>query len=424
MVTKNPDEKAFTYQRLCTKILEDGFFGRELEISIASNIYNINIATYNEIIDNNNPIGYTNINYYNNNDNNQNRHLMILINYNNIHFRMGYYNLTSIIDFNYNIPSVSNNEENESNSEEIFEKNYFSNINELLELKKNFNDFTNKSLNELMELYKEESNEIVGYDDIYYYINQKNKGEIIGKYSEKFKAINKDKNYRLKKQLFRKTCAKFDIDKFKCLIKIVSINNVFSGKNIIKELLVVPPKYITKLLNIYHIRNGHKGYFNLVNDILNDGFYKNGIYIKCRDMNKNCVIFNQNRKNIFRKPVVYKLYLNYQKDIYRIDLTVLPVKLQTDDNAKYLLCIMDIFSKYGYCYILNNKRADTILCYIKDFINKYGKPNGLQSNNGKEFRNSLLSDYCKENGIKFFYGLPYHPQSQGVIESFNKEIKR
>ena len=45
------------------KIIFIGFFGGELEISIASNIYNINIATYNEIIDNNNPIGYTNINY-------------------------------------------------------------------------------------------------------------------------------------------------------------------------------------------------------------------------------------------------------------------------------------------------------------------------------------------------------------------------
>ena len=127
------------------------------------------------------------------------------------------------------------------------------------------------------------------------------------------KLLNKDKNYRSKKQLFRKKCAKFDIDKFKRLIKIVSINNVFSGKNIIKELLVVPPKYITKLLNIYHIRNGHKGYFNLIYDILNDGFYINGIYIKCRDIIKKCVIYNQNRKNIFRKPLCYKLYRNYQK---------------------------------------------------------------------------------------------------------------
>ena len=102
----------------------------------------------------------------------------------------------------------------------------------------------------------------------------------------------------------------------------------------------------------------------------------------------------------------------------------MPVKLQTDDNAKYLLCIIDTFSKYGYCYILNNKKADTVLGYIKDFINKYGKPNCLQTDNGKEFRNSLLSDYCKENGIKFLHGRPFHPQSQGVIESFNKEIKR
>ena len=79
---------------------------------------------------------------------------MILINYNNIHFRMGYYNLTSIIDFNYNIPSVSNNDEIESNSEEFIENNYFSNINELLELKNDFNDFTNKSLKELRKYIK------------------------------------------------------------------------------------------------------------------------------------------------------------------------------------------------------------------------------------------------------------------------------
>ena len=50
----------------------------ELEISIRANIYNINIATFNEVTDNNlSQIGYTIINYYNNNDDNQNRHLMI-----------------------------------------------------------------------------------------------------------------------------------------------------------------------------------------------------------------------------------------------------------------------------------------------------------------------------------------------------------
>ena len=82
------------------------------------------------------------------------------------------------------------------------------------------------------------------------------------------------------------------------------------------------------------------------------------------------------------------------KEVYQIDLTILPLKVQTYENAKYILCIIDTFSKYGYCYILNNKRSDTALGNIKDFINKFGKPLSIQSDNGKEFANSFK---------KFFY---------------------
>ena len=46
-------------------INQDGLFGGELEISIAASIYNINIATYNAVLNsNNNLTGYTYINYY------------------------------------------------------------------------------------------------------------------------------------------------------------------------------------------------------------------------------------------------------------------------------------------------------------------------------------------------------------------------
>ena len=40
-------------------IQNNGFFGGELEISIAASIYNISIATYNEIINNNILVGLT-----------------------------------------------------------------------------------------------------------------------------------------------------------------------------------------------------------------------------------------------------------------------------------------------------------------------------------------------------------------------------
>ena len=61
---------------------------------------------------------------------------------------------------------------------------------------------------------------------------------------------------------------------------------------------------------------------------------------------------------------------------------------------------------------------------IKDFILKYGKPQKIHTDNGKEFCNRLLEDFCKDNDIGLIHGRPYHPQSQGTVESYNKEIKR
>ena len=86
-----------------------------------------------------------------------------------------------------------------------------------------------------------------------------------------------------------------------------------------------------------------------------------------------------------------------------MDLTIIPEKLRTDEKSIYLLCIIDQFSKFANAYILNSKKSDIILGYIKSFINAYGKTNTLHSDNGKEFCNELINSYCKENTIKFIH---------------------
>ena len=129
-ITIDTENGLLHFRDYIPKIIWDGFYGGELEINIAANIYNINIATFNEVSDNNlSQIGYTIINYYNNNDDNQNRHLMIWLNYNNIHFRMGYYNINTILDLNFHIPAINNNEENITKEDEIIDKTYFTNTN-------------------------------------------------------------------------------------------------------------------------------------------------------------------------------------------------------------------------------------------------------------------------------------------------------
>ena len=55
---------------------------------------------------------------------------------------------------------------------------------------------------------------------------------------------------------------------------------------------------------------------------------------------------------------------------YQVDITDILSKLKTDKYNTYILSIIDTFSKYGGCYLLNNKKVDNVLGAIKDFIYK------------------------------------------------------
>ena len=94
------------------------------------------------------------------------------------------------------------------------------------------------------------------------------------------------------------------------------------------------------------------------------------------------------------------------RDVFQLDITDIPLILQTDEYAKYLLIIIDTFSKYGYNYIISDKKADTVLGKLKDFINRNGKSNAIHTDNGKQFAYKLFDEYCEVNKIKIIRGRP------------------
>ena len=61
-----------------------------------------------------------------------------------------------------------------------------------------------------------------------------------------------------------------------------------------------------------------------------------------------------------------------------------------------------------------------------DFFCDLGAPLILQSDNGREFKNSLLLNILNENwpSTKIIHGKPRHPETQGSVERANQDIKR
>lgn len=61
---------------------------------------------------------------------------------------------------------------------------------------------------------------------------------------------------------------------------------------------------------------------------------------------------------------------------------------------------------------------------IEIFFENFGYPSILQVDNGGEFDNNILKNYCAEKNIKIIHSSPYHPQTNGVVEVTHKEIQK
>ena len=100
-----------------------------------------------------------------------------------------------------------------------------------------------------------------------------------------------------------------------------------------------------------------------------------------------------------------------------------PFKDEAKHNYRFILTVLDTFSKYCWLYPLAEKKAVNVANALKHIFVDYGCPMYLQSDNGKEFTANVVQHLCSVMNIKEIHGSPYHPQSQGQVESLNKKVK-
>ena len=125
------------------------------------------------------------------------------------------------------------------------------------------------------------------------------------------------------------------------------------------------------------------------------------------------------KKNIALKHI----NSSYPKERFQVDMVYLSDMLINSPDERYLLSIVDHFSKYGWVVVLPNKKSKTVLKAIRECLKITGKPTILQTDNGGEFNNELLKKFLEQNNIQYVRGSPYHPQSQGAVESINRTIQ-
>ena len=96
---------------------------------------------------------------------------------------------------------------------------------------------------------------------------------------------------------------------------------------------------------------------------------------------------------------------------YDVDLTSMEKMKKYNDGIRFLLFILDIFSRYLWVKPLLNKTAKSVLKAIKEVFSER-KPVKLRSDTGSEFYKRYMKTYLKDNDIYYFTTHMFPEQSK------------
>ena len=389
-------------------------WGSDYTISITCLIFNINIAVY-VFNGNNEYIPY----HFFTNEISADEELMILSYHNNDHFDL-IYSKNEYLPTNTLYKSIKNIKINENIKKESlkitgtkFTNNY---------VKGNFKNSPN--------LYNEIANFLFSIKELENEINDLQRqnpnwhyNQILSKFDLKYpkRLEGKDKNSLEKKKNFRKYLDNYILDNNNRLC----VLNPISKKDVEKKYYKIPYEHEKEnIINDNHSNFNHAGREATYQNIINNNWYWYGMVDEIKKFIKACP--NCNTSNKFQKlkgknKIILENGPHYR---YVADLWQIPKEISRKVEYKYILDIVDHFSKWYYGYLLHSKEAEEVLKNIEIYIENFGKPKILQTDNGKEFDNQHINNYCKENDIKLIHSSPYHPQTNGTVEVTHKEIQK
>ena len=139
-------------------------------------------------------------------------------------------------------------------------------------------------------------------------------------------------------------------------------------------------------------------------------------------INENIKLANELHKPIIKKFNKRKVYSSFKDNIWGADLADMQLLSKFNKGIKYLLCVIDLFSKYAFVVPLKDKKGISIVNAFQSILNKSErKPNKIWADKGSEFYNASFKNWLQDHDI-----VMYSTNNEGksvVAERFIRTLK-
>ena len=128
------------------------------------------------------------------------------------------------------------------------------------------------------------------------------------------------------------------------------------------------------------------------------------------------------QKPIIRKIKKRKVYSGFKDNIWGADLADMQLISNFNKVFRFLLCVIDIFSKYVWVVPLKDKKGTSIVNAFQKILKESDrKPNKIWVDKGSEFNNNSFKKSLKDNDIEMY---STHNEGKSVIaERFIRTLK-
>ena len=136
---------------------------------------------------------------------------------------------------------------------------------------------------------------------------------------------------------------------------------------------------------------------------------------------------NEQLAEKLHKPIITKfkkrkVNSTFKDNIWGVDLADMQLLSKYNKGIRFLLCVIDIFSKYAWVVPLKDKKGTSIVKAFQSILKQSNKkPNKIWVDKGSEFYNAYFKKWLRDNNIVMY---STHNEGKSVVaERFIRTLK-